>query len=73
MQTWIFQGNPDEFDLDGYLASRPGQVPWACDPLRFGDRGRRPRLLVAEPRDAACRRWRGSRRASWPPRQRCAM
>lgn len=28
MQTWIFQGDPDEFDLDGYLASRPGQVPW---------------------------------------------
>ena len=28
MQTWIFQGNPDEFDLDSYLASRPGQVPW---------------------------------------------
>jgi HNH endonuclease len=28
MPTWIFQGNPDEFDLDGYLASRPGQVPW---------------------------------------------
>jgi hypothetical protein len=28
MQAWIFQGNPDEFDLDGYLASRPGQVTW---------------------------------------------
>lgn len=28
MQTWIFQGNPDEFDLDGYLASCPGQVYW---------------------------------------------
>ena len=24
----IFQGNPDEFDLDGYLASRPGEVAW---------------------------------------------
>jgi hypothetical protein len=28
MQTWIFQGNPDEFDIDGYLASRPAQVVW---------------------------------------------
>ena len=26
MQTWIFQGNPDEYDIDGYLASRPAQV-----------------------------------------------
>jgi hypothetical protein len=28
MQTWIFQGNPDDFDIDGYLASRPSQVFW---------------------------------------------
>ena len=28
METWIFQGNPDEFDMDGYLASRPAQVVW---------------------------------------------
>lgn len=28
MQTWIFQGNPDEFDIDGYLASRPATVIW---------------------------------------------
>ena len=27
-QTWIFQGNPDEYDMDGYLASRPSQVVW---------------------------------------------
>jgi hypothetical protein len=28
MQTWIFQGNPDDYDIDGYLASRPSQVVW---------------------------------------------
>ena len=28
MQTWIFQSNPDEFDIDAYLASRPAQVAW---------------------------------------------
>jgi hypothetical protein len=28
MQTWIFQGNPDEYDIDGYLASRPGRLSW---------------------------------------------
>ncbi|SHI12036.1 HNH endonuclease [Bradyrhizobium erythrophlei] len=28
MQTWIFQGNPDEYDIDAYLASRPAQVVW---------------------------------------------
>ena len=26
MQAWLFQGNPDE--LDRYLTSRTGQVPW---------------------------------------------
>jgi hypothetical protein len=41
-QTWIFQGNPDEFDIDGYLASRPAQVSWlvtryAAD-IAIGDR-----------------------------------
>jgi hypothetical protein len=24
----MFQGNPDRFDLDAYLASRPGQIVW---------------------------------------------
>jgi len=28
MKTWIFQGNPDEYDIDGYLASRPGRLSW---------------------------------------------
>jgi hypothetical protein len=28
MQTWIFQGNPDDYDIDGYLASRPSLVVW---------------------------------------------
>jgi hypothetical protein len=28
MQTWLFQGNPDDFDMDGYLASRPGHPVW---------------------------------------------
>ncbi len=28
MQTWIFQGNPDEYDIDAYLSSRPAQVVW---------------------------------------------
>jgi hypothetical protein len=28
MRTWIFQGNPDDFDIDSYLAARPSQVVW---------------------------------------------
>jgi predicted HNH restriction endonuclease len=28
MQTWIFQGNPDDYDIDGYLSSRPAQLVW---------------------------------------------
>src|SRR5262245_18711481 len=28
MQTWIFQCNPDDFDVEGYLASRPAEVVW---------------------------------------------
>ena len=28
MRTWIFQGNPDEYDIDAYLASRPAQLVW---------------------------------------------
>jgi EVE domain len=26
--TWIFQGNPDQFDLDSYLGTSPSQLPW---------------------------------------------
>ena len=28
MPTWIFQGNPDDYNIDAYLASRPSQVHW---------------------------------------------
>jgi hypothetical protein len=28
MQTWIFQIDPDEFDIDAFLASRPIRVSW---------------------------------------------
>jgi EVE domain len=42
MQTWIFQGNPDEYDIDGYLASRPAQVVWLVNryasEIAIGDR-----------------------------------
>jgi 5-methylcytosine-specific restriction endonuclease McrA len=42
MQTWIFQANPDEFDIDAYLASRPAQVPWLvtryASEIAVGDR-----------------------------------
>jgi hypothetical protein len=26
MQTWIFQGNPDDYDIDGYLASAMPEI-----------------------------------------------
>jgi hypothetical protein len=35
MRTWIFQGNPDEFDLDAYLATDPIEFPWLV--TRYGD------------------------------------
>jgi hypothetical protein len=35
MRTWIFQGNPDDFDLDAYLATAPVQFPWLV--TRYGD------------------------------------
>jgi hypothetical protein len=42
MQTWIFQSNPDEFDIDAYLASRPAQVAWLvtryASKIAVGDR-----------------------------------
>ena len=28
MTTWIFQGNPAIFDMDGYLKSTPGAITW---------------------------------------------
>ena len=28
MRTWIFQGNPDEYDIDAYLATRPAELVW---------------------------------------------
>ena len=28
MQTWIFQIDPDEYDIDAFLASRPIRVSW---------------------------------------------
>jgi hypothetical protein len=42
MQTWIFQGNPDHFDIDGYLATWPTQFPWLvtkyANDIQVGDR-----------------------------------
>jgi hypothetical protein len=42
MRTWIFQGNPDDFDLNGYLATAPAQLPWLvtryADDIKPGDR-----------------------------------
>jgi hypothetical protein len=28
MTAWIFQGNPDRFDIDGYLAFAPDRITW---------------------------------------------
>jgi len=28
MRTWIFQGNPNEFDIDGYLAAGSNEITW---------------------------------------------
>ncbi|MET4277584.1 MULTISPECIES: EVE domain-containing protein [unclassified Bradyrhizobium] len=42
MQTWIFQGNPDQFDVDAYLATSPTQLPWLvtryAQQIEMGDR-----------------------------------
>ena len=42
MQTWIFQGNPDKFDLDAYLGTSPTQLPWLvtryAQQIEVGDR-----------------------------------
>jgi predicted HNH restriction endonuclease len=28
MRSWIFQGNPSDFDIDGYLAAGPNEITW---------------------------------------------
>jgi hypothetical protein len=28
MRTWIFQSNPDRFNIDSYLAARPAEFLW---------------------------------------------
>jgi hypothetical protein len=42
MRTWIFQGNPDEFDLDSYFATGPIEIPWLVtrysNEIMMGDR-----------------------------------
>ena len=42
VQTWIFQGNPDQFDLDAYLGTLPTQLPWLvtryAQQIEVGDR-----------------------------------
>jgi len=42
MKTWIFQGNPDDYDVDSYLAVRPAEVVWLvtryADQVEAGDR-----------------------------------
>ncbi len=36
MSTWIFQANPDLFDIDAYLATWPSEFPWLV--TRYADR-----------------------------------
>ncbi len=36
MNAWIFQGDPDRFDIDGYLASRD-DILWTIDQAHFRD------------------------------------
>jgi hypothetical protein len=42
LQTWIFQGNPEYFDIDGYFATNPDRFVWLvtryADEMRPGDR-----------------------------------
>jgi hypothetical protein len=42
VETWIFQGNPDQFDLDAYLGTSPTQLPWLvtryAQQIEVGDR-----------------------------------
>lgn len=34
MTTWIFQGNPNRFDIDGYLAFAPDRITWLVNQYR---------------------------------------
>jgi HNH endonuclease len=34
MTAWIFQGNPDRFDIDGYLAFAPNRITWLVNQSR---------------------------------------
>jgi hypothetical protein len=40
-RTWIFQGNPDRFDIDGFLKQNVGQLSWLVsrykDDIGIGD------------------------------------
>jgi hypothetical protein len=42
VKTWIFQGNPDLFDVDAYLATWPAECSWLVtkygDEIEVGDR-----------------------------------
>ncbi len=42
MSSWIFQGNPDTFDIDGYLRILPSRFAWLvtryADQIAVGDR-----------------------------------
>jgi hypothetical protein len=42
MSTWIFQGNPDTFDIDGYLQASSGEFLWLAsrykDDIKPGDK-----------------------------------
>jgi len=35
MSTWIFQGNPEVFDIEGYLAASAGLITWTV--ARYAD------------------------------------
>jgi hypothetical protein len=34
--TWIFQENPDRFDIDGYLTFAPRRIAWLVNQYRKG-------------------------------------
>ena len=35
MRTWIFQGNPEVFDIEGYFAASSGLITWTV--ARYAD------------------------------------
>ena len=41
MRTWIFQGNPEVFDIEGYFAASSGLITWSvakyADQMSPGD------------------------------------